>query len=215
MHKYLTELFGVFFLALISILTTTGNYTALAPVAVGAALTALTGIARDISGAHFNPVVSIAAFIRGKIDRIDILYYVIAQVLGGILAGTVAVFLMESSLSSIPEIEPRQNAGLPATVAEFLGAFAWTMVALSALVKSDKSPRGGFLLGLTVLALGVAFRDISGAVFNPALAVSWMISGMAFWADLPVYIIGPLLGAAAAASVFYLIEKIPTDEFNI
>jgi glycerol uptake facilitator-like aquaporin len=47
------------------------------------------------------------------------------------------------------------------------------------------------------------------------MAVAWMITGMAFWADLPVYIIGPLLGAGAAATVFYFIEKAPADEFNI
>ena len=216
MHKYLTEFIGVFFLSLVSILVVTGNYSALAPLAIGAALTTVTGIGYGISGAHFNPVVSLAMLLRGKMDRTDIIYFILAQTLGAILAGTVAVFLMESSLSSIPEVEPRQNGGLAATVAEFFGAFAWTLVVMTTLLKTDQERNGGLLLGLTVMALGFALRDISGGIFNPAVAVAWMISGMAFWADLPLYIIGPLLGAGAGASLYYLMEKLQAaDEFKI
>lgn len=215
MHKYLTELIGVFFLALTTILATTGNYSALAPVAAGTLLAGLTGVGRDLSGAHFNPVVSLAMLIRGKMEKTDILYYLLAQILGAILAGTIAVFLMETSQHSIPEVVERQSAGLPATVAELLGAFAWTIVALHAVVKGERLGRSGLLLGMTIMALGIAFRDISGALFNPALAVASMIAGMFFWADLPLYIFGPLLGAGAAASVFYFMDKPPEDEFNI
>ena len=213
MHKYLTELLGVFFLSLTAILATTGNYGLMAPVAIGAILAGLTEVGKELSGAHFNPVVSIAMLIRGKIDRIDIVYYVIAQVLGGVLAGVIAVFLMQSSHSSIPEIVERQNAALTATIGELLGAFVWTMAALHVAMKKEVSERNGLLLGVTLTALILTFRDISGAMFNPAIAVGCMITGMNFWADLPVYIFGPLLGAGAAASVFYWIEKAPKEEY--
>ena len=116
MNKYLTEFIGTFFLSLTAILATSGNYSALAPLAIGAVLIGLTGIGWDISGAHYNPVVSLALLIRGKMERGNILYYLAAQGLGAVFAGSIAVFLMQSSLESIPEIEPRQNAGLPATI---------------------------------------------------------------------------------------------------
>ena len=214
MHKYLTEFIGTFFLSLIAILATTGNYNAMAPLAIGAILAGLTGIGWDISGAHYNPVVSLALLIRGKIERTDMLYYVLAQILGAILAGSIAVFLLESSLHSIPEIEPRQNAGLPATVAEFLGAFVWSMAMINAVLKKESIQRNSLLIGIVVLALGIAFRDVSGAIFNPAVAVAYMITGMAFWNDLLLYLIGPMLGAGAAASVFHLMDKVQEDEFS-
>lgn len=214
MQKYLTEFIGVFFLSLTTILATTGNYSLLAPVAIGTMLAGLTGVGRDISGAHFNPVVSVAMLIRGKMDKTDILYYILAQVLGAILAGSIAVFLIQSSQSSIPEVVPHQNAGLPATIGELLGAFVWTIVALHAVVKGERLGRSGLLLGMTVMALGIAFRDISGALFNPAVAAGSMIAGMFFWEDLPIYIFGPVLGAGAAASVFYMMDKAEEEELK-
>ena len=213
MHKYLTEFIGTFFLSLTAILATTGNYSAMAPLAIGAILIGLTGIGWDISGAHYNPVVSLALLIRGKMERTDIIYYLSAQVLGAVLAGTIAVFLTESSQSSIPEIEPRQNAGLPAIIGEFLGAFAWTMVVINGVLNKENATRSSILIGMVVLALGIAFRDVSGAIFNPAVAIGYMIAGMAFWNDLIFYFIGPLLGAGAAASVFYLMDKARQEEF--
>ncbi|MCC6281597.1 MAG: aquaporin [Saprospiraceae bacterium] len=212
MHKYLTEFIGTFFLSLTAILATTGNYSAMAPLAVGAILIGLTGIGWEISGAHYNPVVSLALLIRGKMERTDFLYYILAQVFGAILAGTIAVFLTESSLSSIPEIDPRQNALLPAIIAEFLGTFAWTMVVVHAVLNKSNATRSSIMLGMVVLALGIAFRDMSGAIFNPAVAVAYMIAGMAFWNDLLLYLIGPMLGAGAAASVFYLMDKAREEE---
>jgi len=215
MNKYLTEFIGTFFLSLTAILATSGNYSALAPLAIGAVLVGLTGIGWDISGAHYNPVVSLALLIRGKMERGNILYYLAAQGLGAVFAGSIAVFLMQSSLESIPEIEPRQNAGLPATIAEFLGALAWSTAVLSAVLKNENATRSSLLIGMIVLGLGVAFRDISGALFNPAIAIAYMIAGMAFWSDLVLYVVGPLLGAGATASVFYLADRVQQDEFKI
>ena len=214
MNKYLTEFIGTFFLSLTAILATSGNYSALAPLAIGAVLIGLTGIGWDISGAHYNPVVSLALLIRGKMERGNILYYLSAQGLGAVFAGSIAVFLMQSSLESIPEIEPRQNAGLPATIAEFLGALAWSTAVLSAVLKNENATRSSLLIGMIVLGLAVAFRDISGALFNPAIAIAYMIAGMAFWSDLVLYVVGPLLGAGATASVFYLADRVQQDEFN-
>jgi len=213
MNKYLNEFIGTFFLSLTAILATSGNYSAMAPLAIGAVLVGLTGIGWDISGAHYNPVVSLALLIRGKMERGDMVYYLLAQVLGALFAGTLAVFLMETSLRSIPEIAPRQNAGLPAIIAEFLGALAWSTAVLSAVLKKENAIRSSLLIGMIVLGLGVAFRDISGALFNPAIAIAYMIAGMAFWSDLVLYVIGPLLGAGAAASVFYLADKAQKDEY--
>lgn len=215
MNKYLTEFIGTFFLSITAILATTGNYSAWAPLAIGGMLIALTSISWDISGAHFNPVVSIVLLIRGKTDRGDILYYILVQVLGAVMAGAIAVFLIESSLRAVPEIVPRQNAGLPALIAEFLGAFAWSMAIISATFRNENAIRVSLMVGFVVMALGVAFRDVSGAMFNPALAVAYMVAGMAFWSDLLIYLIGPLFGGAAAATVFFLMNKEAQDNFKI
>ena len=86
MKKYSIEFFGTFFLLLISALTEN-------PIAIGLGLASLIYIGAHISGAHYNPAVSIAMVIRGEISKTECLKYTIAQILGAI-AGSFIYFLI-------------------------------------------------------------------------------------------------------------------------
>jgi len=204
MKKYLTEGIGTFFLVLTLVLTNNNGAGALAPLAVGSILIAMIYAGSHISGAHFNPAVSLAMLMRGKIDRIDFTYYVLAQVAGGALAAFLGVFLL--GCMGATEIRPHQNQALCSIMAEFLGAFALTYVVLQVMNREgdQQSSFFGLACGFTYMAAIYGLGAISGGAFNPAVAIGMALSGMASWADLWIYFVGALLGAAVAATTFQL-----------
>ena len=82
MKKYLTELVGTFFLVLIIGLSKN-------PLAIGFGLTVLVYMGAHISGAHYNPVVSLAMLLRKEINSSDFFKYLVAQILGAFIAAFV------------------------------------------------------------------------------------------------------------------------------
>ena len=71
MKKYVAEFIGTFFLVLVIVLVANNGTGALAPLATGGVLAAMAYTARHISGAHFNPAVSLALLLQGKLSRFD------------------------------------------------------------------------------------------------------------------------------------------------
>src|SRR6201997_1892452 len=94
MNKYVTELLGTFFLVFTIGCTVVGNGAgALAPLAIGAALMVMVFAGGHISGAHYNPAVTLGVWMRGKCDTADVPAYLIAQVIGAALAATAVRYL--------------------------------------------------------------------------------------------------------------------------
>ena len=92
MKKYVAEFIGSFFLVFVIVLVANNGTGALAPLAMGGILTVMAYAARPVSGAHFNPAVSLALLLQGKLSRFDFPYYVVAQLLGAILAALLSAF---------------------------------------------------------------------------------------------------------------------------
>ena len=80
MFIYTVEFLGTMALILV-ILITGGN-----PVIIGAALAGLVAVAGSLSGAHFNPAVSIMALVKGDLSQSDLMGYILAQILGALFA---------------------------------------------------------------------------------------------------------------------------------
>src|SRR5690349_3932574 len=90
MQKYLMEFIGTFFLALtIGLAAVAGVAGNLAPIAIGAILMAMIFAGGHISGAHYNPAVTVAAWIRGVCPAKDVVPYIVAQLVGAALAAVV------------------------------------------------------------------------------------------------------------------------------
>ena len=87
------ELLGTFFLVL-TISTVSGG---LAPIAIGLALTIMVYIGGNISGAHYNPAVSLAIFLRGKMPVGDLVPYVVAQCIGGLAAALIGFMITHTA----------------------------------------------------------------------------------------------------------------------
>lgn len=198
MVRYIYEFIGTFFLVL-----TVGMsvYTAgpLAPFAIGSILAVMVYAAGHISGGHFNPAISLAVYLRGKLNLLDFGYYCAAQVIGSILAALITLYFVGNMSSEEVRLIP-----LKALIAEFLFTFALCFVVLNVATTKATASNSffGFAIGFTVLAGAFAVGTISGAAFNPAVALGVAIMNLNSWTNLWIYIIGNFLGGAAAAYVF-------------
>src|SRR5438477_11903468 len=82
MRKYITEFIGTFFLVLVVALT--GN-----AAAIGATLMVMVFAGGHISGAHYNPAVTLAVLIRGEVNASDVVPYMIVQMVAAIVAALI------------------------------------------------------------------------------------------------------------------------------
>lgn len=206
MSRYVTELVGTFFLVLTIGLTVT-NGTPLAPIAIASVLIAMVYMGGHISGAHYNPAVSVAVLIRRKMEARDLAPYVLAQISGAILASLAVMFLAGDTFAPAPAPE----AGLiQVLLSEALFTFALTLVILN--VATDDATAGnpyyGLAIGFTVLAGVSAVGSTSGGVFNPAVGTGPIlvdvIAGDGAISALWIYWAGPVLGSVLAAGVYDL-----------
>src|SRR6202789_2408151 len=94
MKKYLVEFIGTFFLAFtVGATVINPGAGAMAPLAIGASLMFMVYAGGHVSGGHYNPAVTLAVWIRGKMPTADVLPYWIAQILGAFVASQVVLYL--------------------------------------------------------------------------------------------------------------------------
>ncbi len=209
MTKYLVELIGTFFLVLTIGLTVLPKQEAgvIPPVAIGSILMVMIFAGGYVSGAHYNPAVTLAVFLRGKCPAGDVLPYMVAQVLGAGIAAAIALFLKGN-----PDATPGSPDVVRALLAEFLFTFALCFVVLNVATAKGTSgnPTYGLAIGFTVLAAAFAAGPISGGAFNPAVAVGITIMGLSSLANIWIFLVTNFAAGAAAALVFKAIN--PEDK---
>ena len=155
MKKYLTEFIGTLFLVLIIGLTQN-------PLAIGFGLTVLVYMGAHISGAHYNPVVSLAMFIKKEIGGIDFFKYTIAQISGATFAAYL-VFALSSNMIIQPNLEESVYQIL---LAEVLFTYLLVLVILNVAChpKLKENSFYGLAIGLTVMAGAYSVGSLSGGV---------------------------------------------------
>ena len=217
MNKYIAEFIGTFFLVLTIGCTGIGAPAGvIAPLAIGAALMVMIFAGGHISGAHYNPAVTLGVLIRGRLKAADVVPYMIAQVLGALVAAVVVSKCLRAGVdaAAIPVNK------LHALVAEFLFTYALVYVVLNAATADGTSGNSfyGLAIGMTVMTGAFAVGDISGGAFNPAVAIGLSTLGISPWSNLWIYLVAGFAAAVAAAVTFNIInppaqiEPIPTAE---
>jgi len=200
MNKYLVEFIGTFFLVLTVVCAVNGlgDNNFMAPIAIGAALMVMVFAGGHISGAHYNPAVSLAVLIRGKMSMGDFVPYIVAQIAGGAAAALIAANVFGYSGT------PGAIEVTPALIAELLGTFALAYVVLQVATtqSTDGNSYYGLAIGFTVTAMAYALGGISGGAFNPAVAVGVTLADMNVWSNIWIYLVGCFGGGALAALVF-------------
>src|SRR5690242_3392919 len=94
MNKYVTELIGTFFLVLTIGCSVLAGGGVIPPLAIGSALMVMIFAGGHISGAHYNPAVTLGVWIRGKCPTADVIPYWISQIVGAGLAAVAVKFLL-------------------------------------------------------------------------------------------------------------------------
>jgi aquaporin Z len=210
MRKYTTEFIGTFFLVF-AIVTSVLGGSQLAPLAIGVVLAAMVFAGGHISGAHYNPAVTLAVWIRGKIDTRDVPGYVVAQVAGAIAAAAIAHSVVGKDAPAALSLSG--GALGKALIAEALVTFALAYVVLNVATSSDHDGNSfyGLAIGFTVMSGAIAVGGISGGVFNPAVAFGVSTAGMVSWSMLWVYLVANLAGGAVAGLAFRALNP---DEYG-
>ena len=195
-QKYVAELLGTFALTLAVAMSLSAGLAlgtaVVAALTVGLFVYTLGGV----SGAHFNPAVSIAMASIKKLSNKDAVVYIIFQVVGALLAMLVVVKLGGSA----PENIVASNT-MPVGVAEAVGAFVLVFAVSAVTLKKVGDNASGLVIGGSLL-LGIMLAGgMSNGILNPAVAIAM---GSVSW----MYMLGPVVGGIVGAQVYnYLVSK--------
>ena len=170
MNKYIIEFLGTFFLVLI--IATSQN-----PLAIGLGLSVLVYMGAHISGAHYNPAVTLAMFINDQIDIKESGKYVASQLVGSVAAVYSLSKLGKDSFFVVPGDDINiQSFYFAEILFTFLLVFVILNVALNKRLEGNQFY--GLAIGLTVTAGAFSVGDVSGAVFNPAVSFGPSLMGL-------------------------------------
>lgn len=199
MKKYLVELIGTFFLVLvIGLAVLPPGVGDMAPLAIGSALMVMVYAGGHISGGHYNPAVTFAVWMRGKLSAQEVPPYMVAQVLGALMAAGIVNVLKATFTTAAPAPDVAK-----ALVVEILFTFAWTYVVLNTAppTKSTGNSYSGLAIGCTLMAGAYAGGAISGGAYNPASAIGITLMGLSAPGAIWVFFVGNFVGGALAAVV--------------
>ena len=199
--KLIAEFIGTFFLALtICTAAVHGSAGDYAPFAIAATLMVMIYAVGHISGAHFNPAVTVAVWLRGACEKSDVVPYISVQALAGVLAAIVSqeILLAEPSVTAI------DMDATNALAAEFLYTFALVYVILN-VATSDATQGNGYYgaaISFVVLAGALTVGGISWGSFNPAVSGALLVSGAIELSDLWIHLVPQFLAGVLAVQAF-------------
>ncbi|HUP99514.1 MAG TPA: aquaporin [Aeromicrobium sp.] len=209
MNRIITEALGTFFLVFAVIGSVTQDLP-LAPFAIGGTLAVAVYAGGHISGAHYNPAVSLAAFVRGRLPAAELPGYIAAQLAGASLAAILASWAFRTGNADLHAWSGR--ALWTALVVEALFTFLLAFVVLNVATSKDHPDNSfyGVAIGGTVTAGVLIVGALSGAAFNPAVALGVSFAKLSAWGNLWVYVVAQVVGAVLAAIAFKALN--PDDE---
>ncbi|HET7703160.1 MAG TPA: aquaporin [Candidatus Limnocylindrales bacterium] len=214
-RKYLAELIGTFILVAVGSMTIVAAGAMSAPILVvvpfgfGLALLAAIQAVGHVSGGHFNPAVTLAALLDRRIDGMNALGYVVAQVIGAIAASGAILLVadqaaVQSTASGFPE-----GGMVSAIVVETVLTAIFLLVILT--VTKRAPGQAAFAIPLTLTVVHFAGIPFSGASVNPARTLGPALVGGTLDGDFVVWLIGPLVGAAIGWAIYRGLEAGATD----
>ncbi len=220
-QKFAAELIGTFFLVLGGCGTAVlaGYAVGFLGVAIAFGLT-IVAIAYGlghVSGAHLNPAVSLGLWAGKRMPTKDLLPYIAAQIIGAIIAATV-IYLIASGVTGFDakasgfaangygDHSPGGYSLMAAIIAEFVLTFIFVIVIMGST--DARAPKGfaGLSIGLTLTLIHLISIPVTNTSVNPARSISQaLFVGDWALAQLPVFIIVPILGGMVAGYVYNMI----------
>jgi aquaporin Z len=208
-RKYAVEVIGTFFLVFVVAAASFAG-SVFTPLAAGATLMVMVYAGGHISGGHYNPAVTLAALVRGRIGIRDAIPYWIVQCAAGVVAAAVARAVVNPAV--VKTLTPSGHALAAVAVVELLITFALCYVVLNVATSKDQTGNSffGLAIGFTVVAGAFAVGGISSGAFNPAVALGAATGGLIAWSTIWVYLVVQLAAGVAAGLVFRALN--PTDK---
>ena len=216
-RKLVAEVVGTFALIFIgagSIIVTGGTSLVGIAIAHGLAIALLVSALGHISGALFNPALTIGLWVTRQMDSVNTVAYIIAQLFGAVLGALALVLLFPQALRDAaalgtpllnPGVSFAQGVGIEVILTIFL------MLAVFGTAIDKRGPNiGGFGIGLVLTMDILAAGPLTGASMNPARTFGpALLSGE--WTNHLVYWIGPIIGAVLAALLYQYVFAEPAD----
>ena len=155
-----------------------------------------------ISGGHLNPAVSIALFVARRTDARTTGAYIVAQLVGAVIAAFLVhtlypVSVMRAAVGGVPKIANSVHLGQAITMEAILTFFLVSAV-FGTCVNAEAPKVGGFGVGLVLLFDILVGGPLTGAAMNPARAFGPAVAA-GQWTGHIVWWVGPILGGIVAA----------------
>jgi aquaporin Z len=201
-RKLVVEFIGMFlFVFTVGMATNKAGAGALAPLAIGSILMVMVFAGGHVSGGHFNPAVSTAVFLRGRMAKDEFAAYVATQLIAAVLAGLLVRYVGGREAHAVVASSGKM------LVVEFLFTFAlaWVVLHVATSRGTDGNSFYGLAIGFTVVAGALAVGGISGGAFNPAIALGGMVTGLFEWSNIWIYWLADFVGAGVAAFAFLFV----------
>lgn len=164
-----------------------------------------------ISGAHLNPAVSVGCWVAGRMDGKDLPGYIIAQVLGGIVAAGILYVIATGNGSAIGgfasngygDHSPGKYSMVAALVCEIVMTFIFLLVILGATDNSAPKGFAGLAIGLCLTLIHLISIPVTNTSVNPARSTSQalFVGGDAI-GQLWLFWVAPIAGAILAGIVY-------------
>lgn len=211
MKKFIVEFIGTFFLVFtVGTCVVNPNAGVIAPLAIGSVLMVMIYAGGHISGGHFNPAVTVAVAMRGRMLASEVPAYFLAQLCGAVMGAGGSYYLKgDNEFANVPA---PAYALSQLVFAEFIFTFALAYVVLN--VATAKANAGnsfyGIAIGFTVMVGAFTVGPISGGAFNPAVATGCYYLGLMPMGNWVAYIAAELSAGAIAAFIFKVLN--PDDK---
>ena len=233
MKKYIAELVGTCVLVVcgcgtaVAANTLIGNmgltiplgFTTLAiALAFGLSIVAMAYSIGNVSGCHVNPAVSIGMFAAGRMTGKDLVGYLVAQFAGGILGAAILMSFFGSN-DSLGQNGYGDASALGCSMAtaitvEAVLTFIFVLVVLGVTSKAENASVAGLVIGLSLTLVHLIGIPFTGTSVNPARSFGpALLAGGQALAQVPVFIIAPIIGGLVAALFYRLVlaDKVKAD----
>ncbi len=209
-RKYLAELVGTFILVVVGSMTIVAAGMMSTPIQVvvpfgfGLGLLAAIQAAGYVSGGHFNPAVTVGALLDRRIDAMNAVGYIVAQVIGAIAAsGAVLLLASQAAVQSTASGYP-DGKMINALAVEILLTAIFVLVILTVTKRAPN--HAAFAIPLTLTVIHFAGIPFSGASVNPARSLAPALVGGTLDGTILVWIAGPIIGAVVGWAVYQALE---------
>ena len=222
MKKYLAELLGTMVLVLMGCGSAVfagnaadavgqGVGTLGVALAFGLAVVSMAYTIGGISGCHINPAITLGVWLSGRMKGKEAAGYMVAQVIGAIIGSAILYLLVSTGTNNGPTVTGSNTCAsvTQGFIAELVFTFIFVLVVLGTThPKLGAGNFAGLAIGLSLVLIHIVCIPITGTSVNPARSIGpALFEGGQALAQLWIFIVAPMLGAACSALVWKTLEK--------